>query len=80
MINTPHQPSPGNVPPVFTPPTQPKSPLQMARTIADCIRAGLVIGFWAVLGAAGAGAAFICIRVIVWSVERIQAALGIGGG
>ncbi len=52
-------------------------PMQVARTISDHVRAGLIVTAWLVLAAFGLAAAWICLRGILWAAKLAQTGLGI---
>ena len=59
------------------PPQQnPSGPWRAASIVGDHVRAGLKITAWVVVAAFGAGAAYVCLRVLVWGVMLIHTALG----
>jgi hypothetical protein len=68
-----------NNPPQWPPPVPPKTDLRrFANRFGDYIRSALVILGWAVVGAAGLGAAWIALRAILWAAGLAQNALGLG--
>ncbi len=71
------------LPPQGTPlfPTQPapprgRTPADWAAAMADVIRAGLKITAWLVLAAAGAAAAFVSCKGLLWAIRLANRALG----
>lgn len=54
----------------------PSGPRRAASVVSDYVRAGMKISAWVVLGAFAAGAAYVCLRLLVWAVRLIHTALG----
>ena len=64
----------GPVPPH---PNAPSKPQQIAQTMADFVRSGLLIVFWLVVAAAGLGAAYIALHAVMWAINLSRSALGL---
>ena len=73
-----NEPQPQGTPLFPTQPAPPRgrTPADWAAAMADVIRAGLKITAWLVLAAAGAAAAYVCLRALVWAVRMALTALG----
>ena len=60
------------------PPQQnPSGPRRAASVVGDYVRAGMTITAWIILAAFTAGAAYVCLRAVLWAVKLIQNALGV---
>ena len=64
-----------NQQPLFPQPPQKRSVLQWASAFSDLIKAALTIIAWMTIGAAGLGAAYICIRAVLYAVKLAEVAL-----
>ena len=75
-MSTPDNPT--NTSPVLTrSPSRPGFRIeQVAQFCGAYVRAFLLMAGWLAVATAGGGAAYVCIRLVIWSVLRIQTAVG----
>ena len=50
---------------------------QVARQFGVYVRALIVMAGWLAVATAGGGAAYVCIRLVIWAVLHIQMAVGL---
>jgi hypothetical protein len=55
--------------PLFPAPSPKATPSQVASTVGSYMKAIVCILFWAIVGAAAAGATYVALRAIYWGVQ-----------
>ena len=69
--------APNSPAPFRTPSGLANNAQRLAQVMGALIPAGLVICLWIVLASLGIGATYLIVRIIVWAIARVFAALGV---